>query len=174
MDLKKADYGTVIEFGTMDDFTNKLNIESQNLSDVINNIDARGISLLEKALGSRKFDIAKYLLLEGAKVNVISNGGFNELHFLAANINIEGGIEIAKLLIHHGVDLDHTDKKYKNTALFTVCLELLKRQTDEGMKLIEDLISEHYNIDIVNKSGISVRTLLKERGTDRIKNLQTT
>lgn len=169
MDLQRADYGTVIKFGTLDDFQKKLDLESQSLIDVIDSTDANGISLLQKALISRKFDIVKYLLNEGAKVNIISKDGFNELHYLAANINFDAAIQIARLLIKHGVDLNHVDKKYGNSALLSVCFELLKRQTEEGMEFIEEIISQDTNIDIVNKSGICVRTLLNERGTDKIK-----
>jgi ankyrin repeat protein len=171
MDFQKADYGTIIRFGTLDDFIKKLNMESQNIRDIVNNTDCNGVSLLQKALISRKFVIAKFLLNEGARVNIISNDGFNELHYIAANINIEGAIEIARLLINHGADLDHTDKKYGNTALLTLCLELLKRQTEEGLSFIEDMILKHPNMDITNKSGISTRALLKDRSSIRIKKL---
>lgn len=171
MDLQKADYGTVIKFGTLEDFKSKLELEAKNLSDIIDDVDANGISLLQKALISRKFDIAKYLMNESAKVNVISKDGFNELHYLAANINYDGGIDLARLLISHGVDLNNIDNKYGNSAVLSICLELLKRQTEEGMSFMEEVLSHQLNIDIVNKSGISVRNLLNERGTDNIKKI---
>jgi ankyrin repeat protein len=171
MDIQNADYGTVIKFGTLDDFKNKLDIETKSLVDVIDNTDSNGISLLQKALISRKFDIANYLLIEGVKVNVISKDGFNELHYLAANINNEGALDLARLLIERGVNLNQIDDKYGNPAVLSICLELLKRQSEAGMKFIEDILSLQLNIDIVNKSAVSVRKLLNERGTDRIKKL---
>lgn len=171
MDLQKADYGTIIKFGTLEDFMSKLKFEAQNLGDIIDDVDANGISLLQKALVSRKFDIARYLLNERAKVNVISKDGFNELHYLAANINFEGAIDLARLLIVRGVDLNQIDNKYGNPAVLSMCLELLKQQTEEGMKFVEEVLSSQLNIDIINKSAISIRKLLTERGTDSIKKI---
>ena len=95
MNLHKSDYGTVIKFGSLIDLNNKLQLEKQGICDVINQTDNNGISLLEKALISGKFDIAEFFLNQGAKVNVISKDGLNELHYLAANVNSESAIEIA-------------------------------------------------------------------------------
>lgn len=92
----------------------------------------------------------------------------NELHYLAANINFDGALDLARLLIQRGCDLSQIDNKYGNTALLSICLELLKRQSDEGMKFLEEVLSNHQNIDITNKSGISVRKLLTERGPEKI------
>ncbi len=171
MDLQKADYGTVIKFGSLEDLLNKLKLEVQNLSDIIDTKDAKGISLFQKTLISRKFEVAHYLLNENPKINVVSKDGFNELHYLAANINFDGALDLARLLIQRGCDLSQIDNKYGNTALLSICFELLKRQSDEGMKFLEGVLSNHQNIDILNKSGISVRKLLMERGTDKIKEL---
>lgn len=164
MNLQKADYGTVIKFGSLEDLQCKLKIENQNIRDIMDTVDANGISLFQRALISRKFEIAHYLLNENVKINIISKEGFNELHYLAANINFDGAIDLARILIHRGCDLSQIDIKYGNTALLTMCLELLKRQSDEGMKFLEEVLSNHQNIDILNKSGISVRKVLTERG----------
>ena len=171
MDLQKADYGTTVKFGTLDDFLSKLTLESQKLRDIIDTIDANGISLFQKTLISRKLEIAHFFLNENAKINVISKDGFNELHYLAANINFDGALDLARLLIQRGCDLNQVDNKYGNTALLSICLELLKRQTEDGMKFIEKVLSTPQDVDITNKSGVSVRTLLKERGIDKIKEL---
>lgn len=171
MDLQKADYSAVIKFGSLEDLQCKLKIENQKIGDVIDTVDANGISLFQRALISRKFEVAHYLLNENVKINVISKEGFNELHYLAANINFDGAVYLARLLVQRGCDLSQIDNKYGNTALLSICLELLKRQSDEGMKFLEEVLSNHQNIDISNKSGISVRKLLTERGPDKIKEL---
>lgn len=171
MDLHKADYSTVIKFGSLDDLLSKLKLEGQNISDIIDTKDANGISLFQKTLISRKFEVAHYLLNKNVKINVISKEGFNELHYLAANINFDGAIDLARLLIQRGCDLSQIDNKYGNTAMLSICLELLKRQSDDGMKFLEEVLSNHQNIDISNNSGISVRKLLTERGPDKIKEL---
>lgn len=171
MDLQKADYGTVIKFGSLGDLQHKLIIEDQKINDVIDTVDANGISLLQRSLISRKFEIAYYLLRENAKINVISKEGFNELHYLAANINFDGALDLARLLIQRGCDSNQIDNKYGNTALLSICLELFKRQSEEGMKFLEEVLQNHKRIDITNKSGISVRKLLIERGPEDLRKL---
>ena len=69
MNIEKADYATIIRFGTIHDLNMKLQMEGKNLIEVSNIIDKDGISLLEKSLIARKFDIAKELLANNAKVN---------------------------------------------------------------------------------------------------------
>lgn len=46
----------------------------------------------------------------GAKVNIISNDDCNEFHYLAANINCQGAVEVACRLVDMGVDLNLKDK----------------------------------------------------------------
>lgn len=110
MDIKKADYGTVIKFGNLELFKEKMKLEKHNVDDVLNKVDKNGVSLLEKSLISRKFEIANYLLDNNANINVISNEGCNELHYLSANINFDGAIKIAYRLIDMNVDLDLKEK----------------------------------------------------------------
>ena len=44
------------------------------------------------------------------KVNIISNDDCNEFHYLAANINCQGAVEVACRLVDMGVDLNLKDK----------------------------------------------------------------
>ena len=133
MDLNKADFGTVIKFGNLEDFLKKLNIENKCIEEVVNFMDKNGTSLLETSLISRKFDTAKILLDNNAQVNVISSEGRNELHYVAANINCIGAVDVAYRLVEMGVDLNLKDKKFANSAILSLCQEVLKR-TDTGWK----------------------------------------
>ena len=110
MDINKADYGTIIKFRNLKLFLEKLKIEGNCIEEIVDSIDKNGISLLEKSLISRKFDIANFLLDNGAKVNIISNDDCNEFHYLAANINCQGAVEVACRLVDMGVDLNLKDK----------------------------------------------------------------
>lgn len=105
MNIEKADYATIIRFGTIHDLNMKLQMEGKNLIEVSNIIDKDGISLLEKSLIARKFDIAKELLANNAKVNNVSNAGCNEFHYLASNINCDGALDIARILLAKGTSL---------------------------------------------------------------------
>src|SRR5699024_10899200 len=136
MDIHKADLWTVIWFGNLDDFLQKLNIESKSIEEVINYVDKDGISLLQRSLIARKFEIAKLLLETDAYVNVSSNDKSNEGNYLAASINYPGAIDIAYQLVELGVDLNLKDTKYANTALFTLCQHVLTKRTKEGYRFI--------------------------------------
>ncbi|MEH7035857.1 ankyrin repeat domain-containing protein, partial [Priestia megaterium] len=68
-----------------------------------------------------------------AQVNVISSEGRNELHYVAANINCIGAVDVAYRLVEMGVDLNLKDKKFANSAILSLCQEVLKR-TDTGWK----------------------------------------
>lgn len=170
MDLNKADYWTIIRFGNLNKFKEKLDSENEKIEKVVDFIDQQGISLLEKALIGRKFDIANYLLDNKAKVNIISNESCNELHYLAANINYPGGIELAYRLVDLGVDLNLKDNKYGNSAILSLCQEVLKERTDDGNKLIVECLKRRPNINDSNKYGYSLKQLIGERGTIEMKN----
>ncbi|MET3659174.1 hypothetical protein ABIC55_004294 [Sporosarcina psychrophila] len=71
MDINKTDYWTIIKFGSLELFLEKLRIEKECIEEVVNSIDKNGISLLGKSLISRNFDIANFLLGNNANVNII-------------------------------------------------------------------------------------------------------
>lgn len=169
MDINKADYGTIVKFENLEMFLEKLKIEKQNISEVINIVDENYISLFEKSLFSRNFEIANFLLDNNANINVISKDGYNELHYLAANINFNGAVKIANTLIDMGVDLNLKEKKFNNSALWSICQEVLKKRTEEGSSLIVKCLSRQPDIKSLNKFGYSVEMLIKERGTDEMK-----
>ncbi|MCG3087962.1 ankyrin repeat domain-containing protein [Sporosarcina cyprini] len=169
MDIGKADFGTVIKFGNLEKFLQKFHAENKQIQEVVDSVDENGISLLEKSLISRKFDIANYLLDKKAKVNIVSKEGFNELHYIAANINFPGAVEVADRLVKMGVDLNVKDKKYSNSAIITLCLEVLKKRTEDGNEFIVSCLKKKPNVHDFNKAGYSLERLIKERGTDEMK-----
>lgn len=169
MDIEKADYGTIIKFGSLELLKEKLKLEKQDINAIINTVDKNGISLLDKALISRKFDIASYLLDNNVMVNKISEEGCNELHYLSANINFVGAIQIANRLLDLDVDLDLKDKKNGNSALWCLCQEVLKKRTEDGIALIIKCLEKKPNVKLLNNIGYSVENLIAERGTEQMK-----
>ncbi len=155
----------------MHDLKVRLQTEGKTLDEVIDTIDKDGISLLEKSLIARKFDIAKELLENNTKVNVVSREGCNEFHYIASNINREGALHIAKILLDRGTSLTAKDKKYGNSAFFTLCQEIFKVRSVEGMNFIETCLEKVQEYDTVNNMGYSIRMLINERGTDKLKQL---
>ena len=113
MNINKADYFTIAQFGNLSMFLTKIDLEKKILNQVKNLCDENGMSVLQHSLVNRKFDISDYLLKNEVELNHISNDGCNELHYLAANINSEGAIKIANKLIDMNVDITLKDKKYK-------------------------------------------------------------
>ena len=114
MNIEKADYGTIVKFGTLKDLHEKIKLKNDNVSDIINWVDDSGMSILERSLVSRKFEISKFLLDNNAKVNIVSKEGNNEFHFLAPNINCIEAVEIGKLLLSKGTSVMQKDVKYGN------------------------------------------------------------
>ncbi len=169
MNIEKADYATVVKFGTLADLKMKLSIEKKDIFSIINWKDSKGISILEHSIISRNFVISKYLLNHDAEVNVVSEDGCNEFHYLAPSIDDEGALEIAELLLVKGASLTQKEKKYGNTALFSLCLESLKRRLDNTMLFIQKCLKESINYEEQNNSGISIKQLISERGTSELK-----
>lgn len=171
LNIELADYGTVVRFGTRGDFDAKLQMMGQTLDDVVDFVCENGVSLLGRCLSSRKFEFAKELLAKNAKVNVVGKEGYNEFHLLAANIREAGALDVAWMLLDRGVSLTAQDKKYKNTALFTLYLEQLKMRTPESMDFIEACLkkAEKSAFDIPNKAGITLRGFINENGPERFK-----
>ena len=50
MNIERADYGTIVTFGTLEDLNTKLKIENKKLEEIKDSIDDNGISLLEHCL----------------------------------------------------------------------------------------------------------------------------
>lgn len=169
MNIEKADYGTIVKFGTLKDLHEKIKIKNDNVADIINWVDDSGISLLERSLISRKFEISKFLLDNNAKVNIVSKEGNNEFHFLAPNINCIEAVEIGKLLLSKGTSVMQKDVKYGNTAFFSLCMEAFKERSESTMNFIEKCFEQVTDVDEKNKNGFSIRKLIMERGSDELK-----
>lgn len=169
MDINKADFWTIIKFGNLQEFLEKLNLENKSIDEVVNSTDKNGISLLEKSLISKKFDIANYLLDNNANVNIISNEGCNELHYLAANINCIGAVDLAYKLVEMDVDLNLKDKKFANSAIMSLCQEVLKERTKEGIDLILKCLEKRPDFNDLNNFGYSLKRIIEERGTEDMK-----
>ncbi len=171
MDINKADYGTVIKIGSIELFKEKMKLNKQKIGDALNILDENGVSLLQKSLASRRFEIANYLLDNNADINIISSSGCNELHYLASNINVGDAIPIANRLLDMNVDLDLKDKKLNNSPLWYLCQEIFKQRTEEGILLIIKCLKKKPDVKSLNCAGFSVEQLINERGTDEMKKI---
>lgn len=171
MNIEKADYGTIIKFGTLYDILNKLKIEQSSIQEIIEWKDAKDMSLLEISIVSRKFDVSKFLLDNGAQVNNVSKSGSNEFHYLASNLNCEGAVEIGEILLEKKTSLMQKEIKYGNTAFFSLCIEAFKTRSTSVMKFVEKCFNEVTSVDEPNRNGMTIRKLINERGSDKLKKL---
>ena len=169
MEIEKADYTTIVRYGTVTDLCNKIRINNDHLEDIIDKKSDNGASLLENAISQRKFETADFLLKNNAKINILTNFGYNEFHILASNIRYEGAIRIGEILLKKGVSLTQVDKTFGNSAFFTLLLESYKVRTPEVMSFIEKCIVRIKDFDIKNKAGISIRDLIVDNGWDNLK-----
>lgn len=171
MDIEKCDLGTVISFGSLQDFSMKLQQEGKRIADVIDQTDKNGMSLLEISLAAGNFDVAKFLLTNNSKVNIVSKEGCNEFHYIAGNLRYEGALETAELLLEKGTSLVHKDSKYGNPAFFTLCQEVFKFRSEEALNFLEKCLKRIDNYDDCNRAGYSIRMLIDQRGTERLKQI---
>ncbi|GIN19036.1 hypothetical protein [Siminovitchia fordii] len=81
------------------------------------------------------------------------------MDFLAAKINFAGQVDEADRLVEKGVDLNLKDKKFSNSAIFTLCLEVLKKRTEEGDEFIVRCLKKQPNVHDRNKSGYSLKAI---------------
>ena len=63
------------------------------------------------------------------------------------------------------------EKKYNNSAFFTLCQEVFKVRSVEGLAFIEECFDKVEDYDDCNKMGCSIRMLINERGTDKLKKI---
>jgi len=162
VNIDKADLFTIIQFGSKEDFIKKLQLENKSIENIKNLCDNNKVSLLSKCLAFRKFEIAKMLLTTGTAINVVSNQGLNELHYLVSNIHEVGAIAIGNILLEKGVDINLADKKYGNTPLWYLCLEATRSNSEELYAFIEKCLYLKPEIDKLNSSGISIRIMIEK------------
>ena len=119
-----------------------------------------GSSLLEQAIGNRKYDTAEYLLRHGVPINVVTQDGNNEFHYLASWILEEHALEIGWKLLKKGVDLAQQDTKYGNTAMFILYMKLLPwaATSEMHMKFLKACLAKQQGIYETNKAGYCVKT----------------
>lgn len=171
MNIEKADYWMIVKFGSLSDLLLKMEMDKDHIPEIIDRIDGEGLSLLERSIVSRKFDISQYLLEHNANVNIVSCDGNNEFHYLAANLRYEGALDVAYMLLDRGTSLMQKDFKYGNSAFFTLCSEAFKVRSEVIMEFIKECFSKVTDIDDTNKAGISIRQLVNDRGDDELKKM---
>ncbi len=172
MRFSKNEYFITAQFRTCVELQKMIKKECQS-SEIVNLINDNGCSLLQTAISGCRFDTALYLLHNGAQVNIVNEYG-NEFHFLSPHLGCDGVIELADTLLDMNVSLSETDMHYKNSALFSLCMEAIKRICSE--KKVTDFISRcikrnEVDIDAVNNAGYSVRMIIERGGKDEWKKL---
>lgn len=171
MNFKNASYVHVAMFGSPADLIEKLGKERGALNKIIDQLDSDGMSLLEKAIAYHNFSIANFLLEHNAKVNVVSNEGYNELHYIASHFNIEGAVQIARCLLDKGVSLSAQDSIYHNTALLTLCIEgtRYRNRTPEVVSFLVDCIRKGEGLYEKNRIDLNAEQFVLNKGTPEMK-----
>jgi len=117
------------------------------------NLTAKGYSVIMYAVVNNRTDFIKMLVHKGANVKTSKSDLQTPLHFVAKYHNVE----IAKLLIKKGADVNAVDEFAGETPLFYAIHGDDFDQFDpaESLKTIKLLIKKGANINIKNKTGES-------------------
>jgi len=168
MDIEKASYSTIAMIGNLKILQEKLKLDRKTINDVKDIIDSDE-SLLMKSIAYGRFDIAKYLLENGAKVNIISKNGNNELHCLSYHLKEVGALEIGYMLLKRGVDLNKKDKKFNNSAFWYLCYNAQLSPTTAICEFISYCLDKNPDLDTPNFAGKTVNSLIM--GSEELQHL---
>lgn len=170
MNLEKADLFAIVQFGNYQLFTEKLKIIKNTLDNIKNEKDLQGISLLQRSIIGKNFDISKELLLLNCKINVISKEGYNELHYIYANLKTKESFSVAKKIIEKGGDLNLKDKLYGNTPFNYICQEAIKQhnQTEDFFDFVKFCMKYNPDLNSNNFYNINIIKLVKESKNEKL------
>ncbi|KAJ3325068.1 hypothetical protein HDU76_013251 [Blyttiomyces sp. JEL0837] len=86
--------------------------------------------------------VAKYLSKSNINVNELDNAGYTPLHYAAR----QGKLEICKLLIQHGADVNIVTKGLNTTALYRACM-------GGHIGVVKYLLDKNADVNIVSSDG---------------------
>lgn len=164
MNIEKADIFTIVQLGNIKLLKHKLNIINEKIEDIKDEKDKNGISLLERSIIGRNFDISKEILNVNPKLNIISNDGYNELHYIAFNLLSDESIDIAKIIIQKGVDLNLKDKVYGNTPFMYICQAVIKNKNLKLIDFAKFCMDYNPNLNCKNMQGFNAKDIINMYG----------
>ena len=157
------DYFVIVAFRSLDDLKKRMVsdcIDEEIIKKMRFDINDNGSSLFEFAIANRNYEIAHWLMDINTPVNIITKDGFNEMHIIAADIRNIDAVTIANWLLEQGVSLTQKDKKYGNTAMLTLAIEVLKRKTSENLDFIKKCADKKQGLFEKNKAGVCANDIL--------------
>lgn len=140
MNIKNADFETIVMLGTLDDLIKKMDEEKVTFDQLKSYRGYDDLSLLSIAIGVPNFGIANLLLDENFAINIIGKPKINELGYLSYYINSKEALALAYRLLSCGIDLNQQDKRYGNTTLMFLCINSLRCQDHEHLDFLETCI----------------------------------
>ena len=170
MNISEVSYSAIAMTGTLDDLKKKMMLEGKTVDDVKDILDS-DMSLLMLSIAYGKLDIAKYLLQNNAKVNIVSKEGYNEFHCLAYHLKENNALELAYMLLEKDVDLNLRDKKFKNSAFWYLCYNACLCNTKLVFEFISKCIGKKPDLDSLNIAGKSIRDLIANSGIEYLQNI---
>ncbi len=126
----------IIRTGIGNDDTNTSEFKKIFNKDACSFVSDYGKSLLQKALTSKKYDIAKFLIENECNLKHQDKEGFTALHYILSS-KIEEMVKLADMLIEKMDDIDIEDS-YGNTPLWyavknpKISLEIIKKLLEKG------------------------------------------
>ncbi|MEM6631704.1 MAG: ankyrin repeat domain-containing protein [Bacteroidota bacterium] len=141
-----AKFSDVVLFGYLEEAKAML----EEKPELLNAQDPFGFTALHNVMTEEHFSIVRYLIEQGAKVNIQNDEGIAPLHLACYP-------EHAGLLVEAGADINLTDQK-GNTPL-----HILAAEGEERYEVIEFLLDKGADQTLKNKEGYTPLDIAKIR-----------
>ncbi|MEN9306475.1 MAG: hypothetical protein RL173_407 [Fibrobacterota bacterium] len=133
--------------------------QSLFIRESINNADSQGSTLLHLAIVGEKYDIAEFLLEQGADVNATDADKQTPLHLIATKQNAN----LAEKILRIGANINARDK-WSNTPMWTATFNCKGR----FYEMVELFLRYQPDLRTKNKSGKSPMDFAIQVGNTRL------
>ena len=145
----------------------KVKILLEKNRELLNKLDKDGMAPLHRAIEAGKNDIARYLIEQGADINLKDKENDSPLHYVA----IVGNLEIAKLLLARDVTSVNEGDNHQMTPLHLACerghLDIITLLLDSGADIdARDRLGRNALMCACASRSMAVVETLIQRGAD--------
>ncbi len=157
-------YMAMASFNSVKQLMQQMQVDNLNIQDLFLIRDSFGGSMLEAALSGRNYEVAEWLMDANHPVNIITRELYNELHIIAPHLDESEAVILADRLLDRGVDLAQQDKRFHNTAMFDIVMNVIRHPNPANQRFLNKCIQQQKGLRELNIRDYSACKILQERG----------